>query len=196
MGKKFGFSLLFVCWALASGQPGFAAANVPCAEQSKAGKVRCDVRHGTCDLKLNGVWTAGDLELKAGVYSCKEKTEISSGYGGSIFDSRYPDHQLRPGVRLDHAGAWTPWLNRDSPGGVGDFETLQSFLQAGQVPQSCSTPQKIECRRRGTTQLVGTGTLSNGERITCEPNKGGYCYNNQQPPGVRCGDYEVRFLCL
>lgn len=91
-------------------------------------------------------------------------------------------------------GTWTRWLNRDLPSGTGDFETLQGFLQGGRVPQSCSTPKKIECRRTGTTQLVETGIV-NGQRYTCEPTVGGVCDNRQQNPGVRCSDYEVRFLC-
>ena len=29
--------------------------------------------------------------------------------------------------------SWTPWLDRDNPGGVGDFEDLATFLTMGQA---------------------------------------------------------------
>lgn len=35
---------------------------------------------------------------------------------------------------------WTSWLNRDGPGGSGDFEGLKDFVQSG---QACSHPKEI-----------------------------------------------------
>ena len=87
---------------------------------------------------------------------------------------------------------WTGWLNRDNPGGNGDFETLADFVRNGQV---CANPRKIQCRGVGTRQLVSSGTV-NGQNYRCDVTVGGVCDNRQQNPGVRCGDYEVRFLCL
>jgi hypothetical protein len=114
--------------------------------------------------------------------------------GIDIWSGNVYHHQpvVRGACHFHGNGRWTPWLNRDAPSGQGDFETLRDFVTAG---QACSTPQKIECRRRGTTQLVVTGVGAGGERYTCDPSVGGVCNNRQQTGGVTCSDYEVRFLC-
>lgn len=86
-------------------------------------------------------------------------------------------------------GTWTPWLNRDSPSGTGDWEDLADFVNAGQV---CANPIAIECR---TT--AGIDWSSAGEVYSCSlttPIPGGVCENGSQPDGD-CLDYEVRFLC-
>lgn len=146
-------------------------------------------------LLTPGLWNRFEL-------SSSEQQRICRAGGGRLrvdygFDKRPKSwnfvHPITSAVGL--CPRWTPWLNRDNPSGTGDFETLREFLQAGRVPQSCGTPSKIECRRRGTSQLVQSGTQVNGERFTCDRKVGGYCYNSQQAPGIRCGDYEVRFLC-
>jgi hypothetical protein len=82
-------------------------------------------------------------------------------------------------------GTWTPWLNRDGPGGVGDFETLADF--GSQVP--CATPVAIQCQT-----LAGVDYTLTGEVYSCMPTAGGVCVNSNQPDGA-CMDYRVRFLC-
>ncbi|PTL76776.1 hypothetical protein [Vitiosangium sp. GDMCC 1.1324] len=84
------------------------------------------------------------------------------------------------------SGTWTPWLNRDAPGGVGDFETLSDFLTEG-FPV-CSNPIAIECQ---TTS--GVNWSSTGQVYSCTLS-GGTCTNSQQSNGT-CLDYQVRFLC-
>jgi len=85
------------------------------------------------------------------------------------------------------APTWTPFLDRDDPSGVGDFETLADFLLAG---EACPNPLAIECRT-----VVGKVDFSaTGEVYTCTPDVGGVCRNADQPDGS-CEDYEVRFLC-
>ena len=84
-------------------------------------------------------------------------------------------------------GEWTPWLNRDAPGGSGDYETLRDFVAAG---QACPTPRAIECR---TTD--GRDWTTVNQRYTCDEAQGGICRNADQARGGRCLDYQVRFLC-
>ncbi|WP_224245739.1 hypothetical protein [Hyalangium gracile] len=80
---------------------------------------------------------------------------------------------------------WTPWLNRDAPGGVGDYETLSDFLAAG---QACSNPTAIECRTTGGVLWNQTGQV-----YSCTLS-GGACQNSNQSNG-QCLDYMVRFYC-
>lgn len=80
-------------------------------------------------------------------------------------------------------GRWTPWLNRDSPSGSGDFETLREFVNARQV---CASPFSIQCQ---TTD--GRDWQTTGQAYTCDPTVGGVCQNKEQ----RCVDYRVRFFC-
>jgi hypothetical protein len=81
---------------------------------------------------------------------------------------------------------WTPWLNRDSPSGVGDYETLSDFLAVG---QACPNPISIECKTTG-----GVNWWQTGEVYSCTPAYGGSCQNSNQSDGY-CLDYQVRFLC-
>ena len=81
---------------------------------------------------------------------------------------------------------WSRWLNIDRPGGVGDFEMLTNFVQQG----VCAKPLAIECRTTSGSNWVTTGQV-----YTCDPVRGGFCVNSQQPSGSFCQDYEVRFLC-
>jgi microsomal dipeptidase-like Zn-dependent dipeptidase len=80
---------------------------------------------------------------------------------------------------------WSPWLNRDGPGGSGDWETLSEFVTAG---QTCSAPIGIECQ---TT--AGVSSTQSGEVYSCDVG-GGICRNADQADGY-CLDYRVRFLC-
>lgn len=78
---------------------------------------------------------------------------------------------------------WTPWLNRDGPSGVGDYETLVDFQAAG---QACANPTAIECK---TT--AGVPWNQTGQVYSCTPSTGGVCQNS----GQNCLDYQVRFYC-
>jgi len=98
------------------------------------------------------------------------------------------------GRQLDHTSSrtinvkvpvWTPWLNRDAPGGSGDFETLANFVAAG---QACANPTAVECKTLG-----GVNWSQTGEVYSCTLS-GGTCLNASQPDGS-CQDYQVRFLC-
>lgn len=90
------------------------------------------------------------------------------------------------GTGGDCQGRWTAWLNRDNPGGSGDYETLKDHVQAGKV---CPQPKEIECRTR-----AGVDWRQSGEVYHCDARRGGYCTHREQTEG-RCSDYEVRFCC-
>lgn len=83
---------------------------------------------------------------------------------------------------------WTKWLNRDRPSGVGDFEALTHFIAEN---EACDNPKEVECRTRG----AGVPWNETGLDYSCTTEKGGICLNAKQKPGVRCVDFEVRFLC-
>ncbi len=87
----------------------------------------------------------------------------------------------------ESTGHWTPWMNRDQPGGYGDAEALEAFIRTGKV---CSRPIDIQCRTR-----AGKDWLDAGQVYTCNRNVGGSCLNHTQAEGEKCLDYEVRFLC-
>lgn len=98
-----------------------------------------------------------------------------------------------------HAGAvfaadptfWTSWLNRDGPGGNGDFENKSGFTAA----QVCASPTAIEARIAGTTTIFVPGNTTPHKLSNFSPADGLICQNVQQVNGAVCGDYEVRFNC-
>ena len=83
-------------------------------------------------------------------------------------------------------GTWTEWLNRDDPGGNGDYETLADFVNAG---QSCVHPVDVRCQTLG-----GVDWTAAGQVYTCNTTVGGVCRNADQANGA-CLDYRVSFLC-
>jgi hypothetical protein len=90
-------------------------------------------------------------------------------------------------ARLAAAQQWTPWMDRDNPSGVGDFETVTGF-----TPPPCNGhPAQIQCRFVKTKAPV-TDNM-NGGQYHCNLN-GGWCANGT-PPGTTCQDIEVRFSC-
>ncbi len=82
--------------------------------------------------------------------------------------------------------SWTPWLDRDNPGGKGDYETIAGHLEDG---NGCEAPADIQCRVVG-----GESSADAGEVYHCDTERGGRCINDEQPDNI-CKDYEVRMLC-
>jgi hypothetical protein len=104
---------------------------------------------------------------------------------------------------------WTEWLDRDDPGGAGDYETLKDLAAA---VLTCDQPMDVECRT-----MDGRSWQEAGQKYSCDTQAGGVCVNAQQqeavfdrgerkppdavpsrrptPLGTPCLDYEVRFLC-
>ena len=89
-------------------------------------------------------------------------------------------NEIAPG---SGSAEWTDWLDRDDPGGSGDFETLRQFQEAGLV---CAAPIAVECQT-----LSGESWEAAGQKYLCNLPQGGVCRNNDQ----RCLDYRVRLLC-
>ncbi len=81
---------------------------------------------------------------------------------------------------------WTSWLNRDAPGGAGDYETRADFTP---VPCNGVMPLTMQCQT-----LAGVDWSQTGETYSCSLPTGGVCKNADQPDGM-CQDYQVRFLC-
>jgi hypothetical protein len=90
-------------------------------------------------------------------------------------------------VGIDPPRGWTVWLNFDGPGGVGDFETLETAVRQRGV---CPEPTAIQCRATDGRDWTATGQV-----YTCDRQTGGVCRNDQQRRGEDCLDYEVRYLC-
>jgi hypothetical protein len=120
------------------------------------------------------------------VFICFSLILSVSLISASILGDLFNKNKISGNVVLDKEG-WTAWLNRDGPSGSGDWETLSSFVQAG---QSCVNPSAIECRKVLDKELYSPGI---GEKVTCDKSKGLICLNSDNPLG--CSDYEVRFYC-
>lgn len=120
-------------------------------------------------LKLRLLFIKRDFEFKISEGDCAELELWKKEGGGSP------------------AGKWTPWLNRDDPSGIGDYEDLVNFVQMG---QACPKPLAVECQ---TT--AGIDWKRSGQAYSCTPNEGGICVNANQSGGQQCLDYQVRFLC-
>lgn len=100
----------------------------------------------------------------------------------------------RPFDPLKPAPVWTRWLNRDNPGGTGDFETLRDHRREN-PDIVCANPTAVECRVIKTGQPVKTVQTRRGSSYRCELPVGGVCDNRFQAPGERCKNLEVRFAC-
>nr|XP_049581804.1 uncharacterized protein LOC125972244 isoform X4 [Syngnathus scovelli] len=103
------------------------------------------------------------------------------------------DYEVRFSCPLEFcrpAECWTPWMNRDSPGGFGDYETL-SDLQKENPGKVCEHPIGIEARA-----VSGASVASTGNVIQVSDTRTGFiCRNVDQPYNWLCADYEVRFSC-
>ncbi|XP_061137029.1 uncharacterized protein LOC133155599 isoform X3 [Syngnathus typhle] len=103
------------------------------------------------------------------------------------------DYEVRFSCPLDFcrpAECWTPWMNRDSPGGFGDYETL-SDLQKENPGKICKHPIGIEARTVSGASVESTGNVIQ----VSDTSTGFICRNVDQPYHGLCADYEVRFSC-
>lgn len=100
--------------------------------------------------------------------------------------------KLTPTGNVVNSDGWTDWLNRDGPGGSGDWETRTSFNLA---EMGCENPTAIECET-----VDGKTIEETGENVVCELSKGLYCRNDANGggnfwTGYGCSDYRIRFYC-
>ena len=114
----------------------------------------------------------GDPDAGERVYANTDATEV-------------PEQIYLLDVLGPATGYWTKWLNRDSPSGSGDYETLSGFPSW----LVCPEPSAILCE---TT--VGESHLWTGETLTCTPQVGLACTNASQGDG-ECENYRVKFYC-
>ena len=87
------------------------------------------------------------------------------------------------------ADPWGPWLDRDDPTATGDWETTKDHN-----PCNGRTPAQIQCRVKGTNQMVTEGQTIDGVVYHCNAANGGWCVN-PTPGKVQCKDLEVRYKC-
>lgn len=85
-------------------------------------------------------------------------------------------------------GQWTPFYDRDNPGGSGDYETF-SHLRARHSRVLCSNPIGIDAQTTGGVNYKETGQV-----LQVGVTTGLVCRNNEQS-NRRCLDYRVRFCC-
>nr|XP_002740538.1 PREDICTED: mucin-5B-like [Saccoglossus kowalevskii] len=86
-------------------------------------------------------------------------------------------------------GKWTTWFNTNDPDTEGDYE-LVGMIRT--IHDLCVNPVSIECRVIGSESPYDE--TSGQGRITCEPDVGLLCFNEQQQ-SKQCPNYEVRFFC-
>ena len=66
---------------------------------------------------------------------------------------------------------WGPWLDRDNPGGYGDYEKIILF-EAGRV---CENPTAVQCRIKTTAEDYFYNTSP--QKIVSNTKEGCYCAN-------------------
>jgi len=112
-----------------------------------------------------------------------------------------PAPTLSPG---EDPTCWTPWFNRDTPSGTGEWETLmahskehrQEFINAGcsfdVYSNSVGLPKGVECASYASGSQILPDDFTNG--IKCTPEEGLVCLNSDQQYGT-CDNYKIRFNC-
>ncbi|XP_078681175.1 cartilage intermediate layer protein 2-like [Branchiostoma floridae x Branchiostoma belcheri] len=94
-------------------------------------------------------------------------------------------------TRQSDCTSWTRWINRDRPGGSGDYEDLPTIQDWYPDAVPCSVPSAIQGRTVGThIEASQTGEVLAVYTATY----GLVCVNAEQSDGS-CLDYEVRFCC-
>jgi hypothetical protein len=82
---------------------------------------------------------------------------------------------------------WTNWMDRDNPGGTGDWETVVDNVVNG----GCPNPIWVEC-----TTTAGVPWWKTGEKVRFSTTGGCVCYGQDNPPNFKCkNDYMIRELC-
>lgn len=87
-------------------------------------------------------------------------------------------------------GEWTPWDNRDRPGGDGDWELRSLYRPERTCADDEAAPLAIQARLFTSKQPYQFG----GDSVSINPSLGFVCRNHLQSD-KRCNDYEVRYCC-
>ena len=88
-------------------------------------------------------------------------------------------------------GFWTPWLDRDSPSGVGDFENIANYYPSGSPCNDGSEALYIQCRVADTQ--TPWYDLPYSDKLTCTTESGFECRNADILQ--TCPNFAVRFYC-
>ena len=88
-------------------------------------------------------------------------------------------------------GFWTPWLDRDSPSGVGDFENIANYYPSGSPCNDGSEALYIQCRVADTQ--TPWYDLPYSDKLTCTTESGFECINADILQ--TCPNFAVRFYC-
>ncbi|XP_052248669.1 mucin-5AC-like isoform X9 [Dreissena polymorpha] len=91
------------------------------------------------------------------------------------------------GVPLACVGAWSSWINTDTPDGDGDVESWSAAQKSVFCPMGKVT--SIEC-----ATVDGIASYSTGEIQQCTLETGSRCMNDDNFP-VQCSDYKIRYFC-
>ncbi|KAH3721619.1 hypothetical protein DPMN_064555 [Dreissena polymorpha] len=91
------------------------------------------------------------------------------------------------GVPLACVGAWSSWINTDTPDGDGDVESWSVVQKSVFCPMGKVT--SIEC-----ATVDGIASYSTGEIQQCTLETGSRCMNDDNFP-VQCSDYKIRYFC-
>ncbi|CAH1797606.1 unnamed protein product, partial [Owenia fusiformis] len=87
------------------------------------------------------------------------------------------------------------WIDRDDTSGTGDWEDRENLEKGLGAVMPCQNPLAIDCRTvRTHIPASQTGQVFK-KAADCSVEGGLVCVNNEQRPGSRCLDYEIRFLC-
>lgn len=86
-------------------------------------------------------------------------------------------------------GVWTPWHDRDDPGGTGDWEVRDFYRPEGTCAEN-GNPLAIQARLAGNKKSF----RSSGEVLSVDLDDGLICRNRDQSDSV-CENYEVRYCC-
>lgn len=107
-------------------------------------------------------------------------------------DGACANYQVRALCPDASDGSWSDWLNRDSPGGSGDYERANTDGAGGRL--SCTAPIAIQTRRASDQlDMIRTGEVYSFWGPGTSLN-GFTCYTAHQPDGI-CDDYETRYFC-
>jgi len=156
-------------------------APIPCGSGSAVGAECRRVSDQVASSSTGQVFQSG-YDCTAAGLACRNSDNISMC---ADYEIRF---QCCPGCNAQ-GNYFTPWLDRDNAGGVGDYETYVNFVP---IPCGHGSAVGAECRRR-SDQVASSNTgqvFVSGHDCTAA---GLACKNNDNISS--CADYEVRFCC-
>jgi len=152
------------------------------------------ILNGRCNAELNK-WRISYKEWKTEFNHWQK----NAGDAATCESSCAPTWQLEGALLGEATGSescsvyWTEWFDSDDPDGCGDDETierLRDYYPDLVCDRIITMEKKIESAAACVTGVTGDIILRSDDRIEVL-----FCDNADQPLGIRCPDYSVRFLC-